>query len=300
MATITEQAPRLAWLILAHDHPQQLGRLLKRLAGGRCYVHVDARASAQTFAAMQAAVPAGMDVQFIARRPCYWGGFSLVSATLDLMRAALADGCAWATLLSGADYPLQTHTDIARFLAAQTTDGFIDIRTEAQFDVRYRWQTWHPQSWHGKPIGKLWQKLQRASQRLGWRRYPPVAVPQIFAGSQWWTLSAPACRALLAFCEQHPEVLRFFARTAVPDEMFFQSVLMQTSFAPRVLRNNLRLIRWQDGAWSPYTWQDGDIPELLASPALLARKFAPDGRVTTALDQALDGIRNATPDRQPS
>ncbi len=75
---------------------------------------------------------------------------------------------------------------------------------------------------------------------------------------------------------------------------------MQTSFAPRVLRNNLRLIRWQDGAWSPYTWQDVDVPELLASRALIARKFAPDGRVTAALDQALDAARNATPDRQPS
>ena len=291
MATIAEvtATPRLAWLILAHDHPQQLGRLLKRLAGGTCYVHVDARTSPIVFSAMQAAVPEGVRAIFVARRPCRWGGFSLVDATLDLIRAALADGFDWATLLSGADYPLKSTAQISAFLAAQTTRGFIDIRDQARFDVAHRWQAFHPEALHGRVLGKVLQKAQRGLHQLGWRRALPTPLSAIYAGSQWWTLSAEACAAVLAFIAQSPHLLDFFRSTSVPDEMFFQTLLMHTPLAAQLQPDNQRLIQWDEGAWSPHTWGAQDLPKLSGSNALFARKFAADGEVSNLLDATLAG-----------
>ncbi|AOY00643.1 beta-1,6-N-acetylglucosaminyltransferase [Jeongeupia sp. USM3] len=279
---------RLAYLILAHAAPAQLARLIGRLAapGVRVYVHVDANTPADVFAEMQALAPAG--TVFIARRPCRWGGFSLVDATLDLMRAARADGCDWLVLLSGADYPIKPHADIVARLEQGDVAGYLDLRSEAEFDVCYRWQAWHPESLNGRPAGRALQKLQRGLRRLGVRRRLPAPLAAVWAGSQWWCLRHDAADAVLNYCHEYPRTVAFFRCTLVPDEMFVQTVLMHTGLAGRLVRDPLRHLVWAPGAWSPATLTESDLPALLASDALFARKFAGDGVLTTQLDAALN------------
>lgn len=277
---------QLAYLILAHAHPQQLGQLLARLAapGVRFYVHVDANTPAATFSAMQATVPPCTPVTWIERQPCRWGGFSLVKATLHLMQAALTDRCDWLILLSGQDYPLKPNSVIAERLAHSDKAGFIDLRAPDAFDVRYRYEAWHFETLNGKPLGKLLQKTQRGLNRIGLRRPLPAPLTEIRAGAQWWMLSAPACHWLLNYLTLHPHLVAFFYRTLVPDEMFFQTLLWHSPFREQLDTDPLRLIEWDTGAWSPHTFTEADIPRLRIAPELFARKFAPDGKVATLLD----------------
>lgn len=279
---------QIAYLILAHAHPQQLGRLTRRLAapGVRFYLHIDANTPAAVFAAIQAEIDhCDAPVIWIARQPCRWGGFSLVEATLQLIKAALTDNCDWLILLSGQDYPLQANVAIAEKLMESGKAGFIDLRTPASFDVRYRHETFHFEHFNGKPTGKLLQKLQRGLNQLGLRRTLPAPLAEIRAGSQWWMLSAPACQWLLDFCAREPQVVDFFRRTLVPDEMFFQTLLWHSPFRDQLCSDALRRIEWQEGAWSPRTFSEVDVPHLQTAPELFGRKFAPDGVVTALLDQ---------------
>ncbi|GGP25413.1 beta-1,6-N-acetylglucosaminyltransferase [Silvimonas amylolytica] len=280
----------IAYLILAHGQPAQLGRLVARLSapGVRCYLHIDANTDQATFDAIKAAMPASAAVTFIARRSCRWGGFSLVDATLDLVRAALKDGFDWAQLLSGADYPIKSSAQISTFLAQASAAGFIDLRSQNQFDVRYRWQAFFLEQLHGTRAGKALQKLQRGLNRVGLRRSLPAPLTAVWAGSQWWCLSSEACNALILFVDEHPRVSAFFRSTLVPDEMFVQTVLMATSIGPQLATHNLHQLRWQENAWSPAEFIQADVPQLLASPALFARKFSPDGVTTGMIDAALD------------
>lgn len=281
----------IAYLILAHAHPQQLGRLTARLAApsARFYLHIDANTPAETFAAMQAEVDGcGAPAVWVERQACRWGGFSLVDATLRLMQAALADGCDWLILLSGQDYPLQANAVIEERLAHSGKAGFIDLRDPADFDVRYRHEAWHFERFNGKPLGKLLQKAQRGLNGIGLRRALPAPLTEIRAGSQWWMLSAPACRWLLEFCAANPQIIAFFRQTLVPDEMFFQSLLWHSPFREQLSHDPLRRIEWEKDAWSPRTFTEVDIAHLLAAPELFARKFAPDGRVAALLDAAQD------------
>ncbi|MBE9609771.1 beta-1,6-N-acetylglucosaminyltransferase [Chitinilyticum piscinae] len=280
---------RIAYLILAHAHPQQLGRLVARLAapGVRCYLHIDANTDDATFARMCSAAEAAGDVRFIARRPCRWGGFSLVAATLDLLRAARADGCDWAVLLSGQDYPLKSHAQICERLASEDVAGWIDLRSARQFDVGYRWQRYHPEALNQTRRGKLLQRSQRLLQGLGWQRRLPAPLEEIRAGSQWWLLRADAIAAVLTLCAQYPQLEQFFASTLVPDEMFFQTLLWHSPLREQLRSDPLRHIEWADGAWSPRTLEPADLPTLYNSPALFARKFAPDSDCTRQLDTLL-------------
>ncbi|SFN34700.1 Core-2/I-Branching enzyme [Formivibrio citricus] len=282
---------KIAYLILAHAHPQQVGRLTERLSapGVHVYIHVDANTPATTFSALQAEVarcPA--PVSWVERQPCRWGGFSLVEATLRLMRAALADRCDWLILLSGQDYPLQPNAAIAKKLENSDRAGFIDLQEPGAFDVRYRHEAWHFETLNGKPLGKLLQKAQRGLNRIGLRRPLPEPLTEIRAGSQWWMLSSQASHWLLDFCDKHPRIIPFFYRTLVPDEMFFQTLLWHSPLREQLCPDPLRLIEWEPGSWSPRTFTEADLPQLLATPALFARKFAPDGRVAALLDAARD------------
>ncbi|WP_035059580.1 beta-1,6-N-acetylglucosaminyltransferase [Andreprevotia chitinilytica] len=282
---------RIAYLILAHDHPAQLGRLVARLAapGVAFYLHIDANSSAEKFAVIQRAMPANASVTFIERRPCRWGGFSLVAATLDLQRAALVAGCDWLILLSGQDWPLKSHDAIVARLMRDGVAGFIDQRGEADFDVRYRWQAFHFESFNRHPLNRILQKLQRGINGLGVKRVLPAPLIHTRAGSQWWCLRADAAQAVLDFIAAYPQVVAFFEKTLVPDEMFFQTVLAHTAFADRLSADPLRYLEWTAGAWSPKTFAETDLPQLLASDALFARKFAPDGQLVAHLDASLAG-----------
>lgn len=280
---------QIAYLILAHAHPQQLGRLTHRLAapGVHFYLHIDANTPEATFAAMQAEVAKSpAPARWVERTPCRWGGFSLVAATLRLMEAALSDGCDWLILLSAQDYPLQSHARIEARLADSGLAGFIELQDPALFDVRYRHEAWHFERFNGKPAGRLLQKLQRGLNRIGLRRPLPAPLQEIRAGSQWWMLSAPACRWLLDFCRQNPRVVDFFRQTLVPDEMFFQTLLWHSPLREQLCADPLRLIEWPAGAWSPHTFTPADLPRLSQARELFGRKFAPDGEVTTMLDAA--------------
>jgi hypothetical protein len=275
---------KIAYLILAHAQPQQLGRLVHRLDSpdARFYIHIDANTPETTFTAMQAAAPQAC---WIPRQPCRWGGFSLVDASLRLIEAALADGCDWLVLLSGQDYPLKHPDEIARTLAASPFAAHLDIQPD--FAVGYRWQYWHFEKINGTLAGKIVQKVQRLCAPLGLSRKLPAVLPHIRAGSQWWMLSAPLARELIRFIQQNPPLIAFFRHTLVPDEMFFQSII-SSLYPPEKIGPSLRQIEWQTGSWSPRTFEQQDAGRLIGSPALFARKFGADGLATAAIDRLLD------------
>jgi hypothetical protein len=277
----------LAYLILAHAHPEQIANLVRRLHAPhvRFYLHIDANTPDTIYQAIHDTLPDEAEATFIARRPCRWGGFSLVAASLDLLRVAQNDGFGWAILLSGQDYPLQSNDAIVHTLANTRAQGFIEIKTD--FDVRYRYQAWHWEAINGTRVGKLVQKLQRGLNRIGLNRSLPSPLTQIAAGSQWWILSADAVGAVLDFIAKNPQLIHFFEHTLVPDEMFFQTVLLHTPIAQNIEPRSLRFLQWPEQAWSPRTFSLDDLPLLGTRDELFARKFAADGQLTAQMDNLL-------------
>ncbi len=277
---------RIAYFILAHAQAEQLARLVIQLNGAdrHFYIHIDANTPTTVFEAMQTAIQATKaHVTFIDRQPCRWGGFSLVDASLRLIKAALSDGFDWGVLLSGQDYPIHSNQYIEFFLSESKFSGFIDLKPKHDFNVDYRYQAWHFEKLNGKKTGKLLQKIQRIANRHGLQRTLPAPISQIYAGSQWWMLKQSTCQALVEFIEENPKVVRFFQYTLVPDEMFFQTLLMHTDLAPQLCHNAMRYLEWEQGAWSPKTFAPAEIPQLEHRPDLFARKFSADLESARAL-----------------
>jgi hypothetical protein len=98
-----------------------------------------------------------------------------------------------------------------------------------------------------------------------------------YAGSQWWNLSREAVEYVLGFVDRHPDFRRYHEHTLLTEEIFFQSALVGAGFEGRddLVNDNLRFMRWPAGQSHPRVLGVDDLPAMLASGKLFARKFDP-------------------------
>ena len=120
------------------------------------------------------------------------------------------------------------------------------------------------------------------------RRFP---LPYLLHGGNmggWYTLSRAAAEYVLEFLDSQPRLRRFARHTWGSDEFLIHTILHNSPLRPTIVNDNLRYIDWQGGGSSPRTLTRADLPALLASPKLWARKFAlpQDAAVLDTLDEA--------------
>jgi len=324
---------RLAYLVTAFDQPEHLGRLAKALTWeeARIYIHVDAKVDIQPFLASVGDAPR---TRFLRDRVrVEWMGFSQVTSTLRLLREAVRDGFDHCVLITGSDYPIKTNEQITSFYGS-TREQFISFWRIAD---RPSW--WHKLEYF-YPVDLIsihgWAKNREPSylRRLFWGRYfkhrdvlpkrrpPRGLVP--YGGSDWWSISYDCARFVLRFLDQNPWFSDFFRWTLCPNDMFFQTLIMNSEWAQTAHRyddyeewsRSTSLEAKQAGDqmlpestfnlrhidWSGEKTGDRELPAVLdlrdwealrASPCLFARKF--DVQRSRELLDRIDGeLRGAT------
>ena len=230
---------KVAYLILAHNAPKHLQRLIKALSSSSSsiFIHLDKKSNFNEFLDIK-------NAHFTRKRiPIFWGDFSLVEATLILIRTAITDPSCFDrfVLLSGADYPLKSASYIEQFFANNPTKEFINLvpmPSEAAAKPISRLISYRPSSMDGT-ICKL---KRRVLMRLGlfsfqrdYHAYLDDLVP--YGGDAWWALSREACDFILAFVKNRNKAVNFFKNTLLPDESFFQTILGNSRFRSRIARN---------------------------------------------------------------
>ena len=284
---------KLACIVLAHHLPEQLASLLAALRHpqARVYLHIDRRKSMAPFA--EAVAESGMaGVSVLRRRTTRWGGRALVDVALDGLSRGAADGCHEFGLLMGQDFPLRPIEEILQFAEAADDRSYVESfalptsrwrfggrdRTDFySYDLLGRRETCIPRgqdtsffNWKGRALN---QALRLRTAFKPPRSYPPYVRP--FGGSQWWNLSRAAAEYVFRFLDEHPDYLTYHHYTLAPDELFFQSIFLGTGFTGRyeVVNDSLRFMAWPGGASHPRTLVSADLPAMLASEKLFARKF---------------------------
>ena len=275
-------AVRIAYVISAYKNPGHLGRLVRRLHTGAdttFTVHVDSKTDDGVYAAMRTEV-GGLDVRFLPRHACHWGGFGHVRASLKGLRAVLElePSPDYVVLLSGQDYPIKSNAYIRDFLeqgdgksfflhfplpTANWTDGGLN-----------RFRRWH-----------LRYRNLHLSLPLR-RRLPDDLAP--WGGSAYWIVSSGAARTMVEFVDANPSYVRFFRRVDIPDELFFQTILMNGPEAERCVDFRLHYTEWSRMP-APAILTQEDFPHLVGSSCLFARKFDPavDEEVLDLIDRQL-------------
>lgn len=295
---LSDSSPKhlpLGFVILSHHMPEQLLRLVRTLGmmfGGPPIVcHHDFRKCPLD------------DKRFptycrFIRDPvktCY-GGHSLVRATLvglrELREYADPD---WIALLSGQDYPIKSAERILQTLR------------ETPYNALIRCEHLDPRSpandWQRRCVRRYFRKYVRFPyiNRHGRPRFDLIGLPRVlsnpfipfndrlqcYVGSQWFVGDRRSVTALLEETWMSYFLDRHYNRVATSNESYMQCILAN--------RKELFLsgrsptyVRFARGNRSPNLLTDSDLPDLIASDCLFARKLHSDWSET--LLESLDRV----------
>ncbi len=236
-----------------------------------------------------------------------WGSFDQVAENLGAMALALDLGFDFYVNLSAQCYPLWPPQHIKAVLE-KSGKSHIEVKTheidEAGEIVNNTRRTfgalshWHTSSltvhrftdWWLHP---LWFDDRRVILRVpGIRRRLPLGL-QPCSGSGWFCLRRAHVEAVLQFVSLHPEVLRFFRHTGIPIENFFNTLVWSLADHETISNGNLRFESWTDEASRIPPISAADVPTILASDALWARKFDPavDPKAIEEIDRLRFGVK---------
>ena len=298
---------KIAYLILAHNHPAQLARMIQRLdhEAVEFFIHVDKKFPLEPF---QAALGGNARITLIEERHAiFWRGFSQIYATMALMKASLACEAAYYILLSGSDYPLKSNDEIHRFLHNKDTQyihyfSLHDIpKWLKKIRHYYYWDSSLINPRHGhKTLKKKYRKYVQKGflNRLPARKYLKGMHP--YGGSQWWMLTHDCMTYCLDTLENNTRFRWFYKFTDSPDEMVFQTIILNSRFAERAVnyqryqddrewvvseiltkplgscQYNYRYIDWYSPERGfPAVLNEANFEEMTRANALFARKFDP-------------------------
>lgn len=283
-----------AFLIMAHEQPQILARLLLALQHERVeiFLHIDcgARFTWEEVAA---------EMEKVAQQPhrscihllqpaqeVHWGDVSQVKIELRLLAAAREHGdfvhYHW---LSGIDFLLHPVEEILQFFDAHAHQEFIGFwnspahRRNVEKRTRYYYPfTAYLQKSRHRLAHQFTTPLRKvaliAQKLVNYRRFGDESF---YKGYNWASITQEFAEHLL----QHREsILRKYQGVLAPDEIYKQTEWMRASLNTQLFdgtneeRGSQRHIDWERG--HPYTFQSGNLPELDKTSVMFARKVSLD------------------------
>lgn len=263
----TQKSITIAYLVLVHRLPNQFKRMFTAIYDSEniYLIYIDKKASAEISKDIKSFLKPYSNVYIIIGENVTWGGYSMVQAELDGMNFLLRKNQNWNYFinLSGQDYPLKSQKIIRQFLTKNNGKSYLKINDQKKI----RPETMNRLENHFEEIG---DKISIVSTN---RQYLKNVIPYI--GGQWMILTRNCCEFI---CNSN-EVKKFedyYINTLIPDESFFQTVLMNTSYEGILINDDKRAIIWiPDGIIKlrPKTFTKDDYHFLQLGENMFARKF---------------------------
>ena len=299
---------QIAYLLFAHKNPAQFGRLLKRLyyPGAMFYIHVDAKAPLNEFQLAASSIPATALRWLPKRKTISWGNFSLSEAYLHGFETVLKQQpqVDFIITISGQDYPIVSNEVLHNWLYERIDQTILDyaLVTEESPHILERVEQYYlsikPHRTiiypHPTPTDfrkKLFNTALRFSRLFNLPRRLPLQH-QLYFGTNWFQLKPLTARYLVEFARNNPSYVNFYRTTFVPEEIFFQTILLNAPDKIRSTIHNHRMtfMQWDRAPNSYFTpISVSELPDMISSDKFFARKFDEtcDSEVLDALDQQI-------------
>lgn len=309
---------QINYIILAHRYPKQLRRLIQKLTTPEAffYVHIDKNTSIDLFAKELADLP---NISFVGdRKQGIWGDIGIVNATMNALKQIVRDKKdGYCVLLSGQDYPIKSNDDIKFYFASNLGNEFIDIvplptkhlsidRIEKyKFNLSSRKEDFiqigsilEADFFTKETLKKIYRLIRVGRydfilKVLKRRKYPNYIKP--YGGSQWWALTTQTAEKIIQFVDEYPDFVKYHTYSLIPDEMFFQSIIMYL-----IEENNkikimpfLTYVNWEKKNCDlPVTFSTADFEELISQSdyKLFARKF--DSNISEVILDKIDAFHS--------
>lgn len=323
---IKNRKMEINYIILAHKNPSQVKRLIDQLSSPNCffYIHIDKNTDIVPFLQSLSNMK---NVYFLPdeyREFGIWGDIGIVKATINALRLVIKNiNSGYCVLLSGQDYPLKNNDEINNFFEKNYGINFISTFPLPTL------QGWGSQC--GMDRLELY-KINLSNKRLDFiqvpslldysfykkatikkiilivksnksifltklfykRKHPSKIRP--FGGGQWWALPIETVSLMLSFIDKNPYYLKYHEDTLLPDEIFFQSIIMNLTEKTNNMNVNssITYVNWtRKNTTLPLTFirtiEDQNELKEQSKTKLFARKFdiETDKEILDWIDQNL-------------
>lgn len=265
---------KIAYIILAHKYPEQLIRLVLRLNHNDAsfFIHVDKKTPNDIYKEITKQLSSMPNIYLLKRHTCYWGDFNIVKATCEGIKELVKSGINfdYAILLSGQDYLIKSISQIEEVMHINKGKEFMEFFS---LNSKNRWSD-QGGKYQGINRIKYWHFYFR-SKRFCFpkkREFPRGFEP--YGGSQWWCLSKACIEYIDNFIERNSAFVDYFKYVFIPDEIFFQTIVLNSPFKENVINDDLRYMDWENpNPTYPAIMLRSDLDKLSKSSKLFARKF---------------------------
>lgn len=272
---------KIAYLILAHADPQMLNKLVWVIDyKAFIFIHLDKESSMSDYEELQ--WPSSCS--FIKHRTkVYWGGISMINATIYLIKAALdtKETFSHLVLLSGCDYPIKHPKIIHQFLNENKNRQFIRFSEVSCIKPGMRRISDY---WIHEPFLPLSSKIDKPFRTLLSKALSALLPPKKLKnmtpafGSQWWALTPDCALYTIRFLEDNLDILKFFSTSHAPDELVFHTIVANSPYIQQTegflkdikrerTLNNLHIIR------VGRVYDEIDFPEIKKADKFFVRKL---------------------------
>ena len=277
---------KLAHLILAHKDPELLERLVKTLQheNADIFIQLDKKANIDDFKYIE---DIG-NTRFISNRvDVGWCCYSTIDATLKGFEQILSlkNDYSHINLISGQDYPLKPVELIQQRFFANPDTTFIHSASIADNEWEDGKARFKKYSFGDFKMPGKYQFQAIVNAVLPDRKLPAGLKP--YGRSQWLTITPVCAQYVIDYLKDNPRVKRYFKTVWAVDEVFFQTILVNSPYKNTLVPYNLRYIELDAGK-RPINYTMADADKLTKTDALFARKF--DRAVSTEVLDYLDSI----------
>lgn len=266
----------VAYIIHAYKNPDQLKRLIGALDSERSFffVHVDKKVNIKPFEEL---LGDNNKVFWIKRENSDWGTINTVKAVLNGIYQAIHSNVIfdYYYFLSGQDYPIKSNNYIYNFLQENKEKDFIYYfplpSKEWKGGGIQRFNRYYLVNSKNEYIRSIINILGFVLPR---RKLPYNLKP--YGGEFYFGLSRNSIDYILSFIETHADYLPFFKYTQIPEEIFFQTILLNANnkIKQNIVNKTLTFIDWSiPNDSGPATLVVEDFDKIIKRNELFARKF---------------------------
>nr|WP_320057013.1 beta-1,6-N-acetylglucosaminyltransferase [uncultured Bacteroides sp.] len=211
-----------------------------------------------------------------------WSGFNILRCELFLIKKALENNdIDYIHLLSGQDFPIKSTSEFLSYFDDNKGHEFIGWHLmptenwEKCSFVRYQYFRPYDLFDYKTKRGKIIiNKIVNFQMKYNLRRRIPDQFIRLYGGSNWFSLSKQCAKYVSNYTQRYPAFYRRLKYTFAPEETYFQTIILNSSFKNEVINNDLRYISWKRKNDSfPACLDEKDFFNIVVSERFFARKF---------------------------
>jgi hypothetical protein len=274
---------RMAYAIQCHKNPEQLNKLIEKISDEDVdiFIHVDKKSSIMNL------IKRSNNIYFTDKRlNIKWGHSSQFFATIELLKKISKTGeYKYIHFISGQDYPIKNKNKIKSFFKENYGKQFIQYRplpNDWPYNGMSRVLVYYPYLlFTNKFTRKFMYKYERIVMKNPALQRNINNLPKLYGGSCWFSITGDCMEYILEFTNKNDIYLNFFKNTHCGDEIFFQTILVNSKYKNHLVNDNMRYIDWSTKGSSPKVLVIGDFEKLQESHKLYARKL--DDKIDNSL-----------------